>query len=188
LILIIDNYDSFTYNLYQQIAKQGQSVRVFRHDAIDIEQIATIQPTHIVISPGPKRPQDSGVSLEVIRQFYKNIQILGVCLGHQCIGEVFGSKTVQAPLILHGKTDTVHHSGLGLLLDLPNPFIAARYNSLTLDKVPKEFTLTAWSEDGSIMAMQHQQYPLHGLQFHPESFMTPQGDVIIKSFLQCTAS
>jgi anthranilate synthase component 2 len=183
LILIIDNYDSFTYNLYQQLATLGQTVVVAKHDAIDIERIKNMRPTHIVFSPGPKRPEDSGISLEVIRQLHTSIPILGVCLGHQCIGEVFGSKTVQAPVIVHGKTDVIHHTKSGLLSKLPNPFVAARYNSLVLDTLPNEFKLTAWSDDGSIMALQHKQYPLYGVQFHPESFMTPHGDLIMKNFL-----
>jgi len=183
LILIIDNYDSFTYNLYQQIAAFGQSVKVVKHDAVTAKQIQAMHPSHIVISPGPKRPQDSAISLEVIRQLYTRIPILGVCLGHQCIGEVFGSKTIQAPIIVHGKTDSIHHIESGLLSKLSNPFVAARYNSLVLDKLPSSFQLTAWSDDGSIMAMQHQQYPLYGVQFHPESFMTSHGDLIMKDFL-----
>ena len=185
LILIIDNYDSFTYNLYQQIASLGYPTTVAQHDAIDIKQVKDLRPTHIVISPGPKRPQDSGVSLEVIRKFYRHIPMLGVCLGHQCIGEVFGSKTVEAPVIVHGKTDAIHHKKSGLFLNLPNPFMAARYNSLVLDTLPDEFALTAWSDDGSIMAIQHTTYPVYGVQFHPESFMTPHGNVIMKNFLQC---
>lgn len=158
---------------------------VAKHDAITIKQIKALQPTHIVISAGPKRPQDSGISLEVIRQLHKSIPILGVCLGHQCIGEVFGAKTIEAPVIVHGKTDSIYHKKSGLLSSLPNPFIAARYNSLVLDKLPSELRLTAWSDDGSIMALQHEQYPLYGVQFHPDSFMTPHGDVIMKNFLAC---
>jgi anthranilate synthase/aminodeoxychorismate synthase-like glutamine amidotransferase len=183
LILIIDNYDSFTYNLYQQIAALGQSVVVAKHDAITIKQITAMHPTHIVISPGPKRPKDSGISLEVIEKLHTSIPILGVCLGHECIGEVFGSKIVQAPVILHGKTDTIHHTKAGLFSNVPNPFVAARYHSLVVDTLPSKFKRTAWSNDGSIMALQHEQYPLYGVQFHPESFMTPQGDVIMKNFL-----
>jgi anthranilate synthase/aminodeoxychorismate synthase-like glutamine amidotransferase len=186
MILIIDNYDSFTYNLYQQIAAMGHTVKVVKHDAITVAQIIAMQPTHIVISPGPKRPRDSGISNEVIRQFYKTIPILGVCLGHQCIGEIFGSHTVEAPVIVHGKAGAIQHTKTGLFKGLPDPFMAARYNSLVLDTVPNEFRRTAWSGDGSIMAIQHEQYQLYGVQFHPESFMTPLGDVIMRNFLQCT--
>lgn len=161
---------------------------VAKHDAITIKQITALHPTHIVISPGPKRPEDSGISLEVIRQFYKSTPILGVCLGHQCIGEVFGSKTIEAPTIVHGKADTIQHTKSGILAQLPDPFMAARYNSLVLDKLPDEFRLTAWSNDDSIMAIQHERYQLYGLQFHPESFMTPFGNVIMESFLQCSTT
>lgn len=185
MILIIDNYDSFTYNLYQQVAGLGYSVEVFKHDAITIDQIESIKPTHIIISPGPKGPKDSGISLKVIEKFYKTIPILGVCLGHQCIGIVFGSSVVQAPHIMHGKTEAIQHDNFGLFRSLKNPFVAARYNSLVLDHVPSNFTLTATSEDGSIMAIQHDKYQLFGIQFHPESFMTPHGNVIMKNFLQC---
>lgn len=187
MILIIDNYDSFTYNLCQQIAQLGHAVKVVAHDAVTIKQIENMQPSHIVVSPGPKRPQNSRISLQAIQHFYKTVPLLGVCLGHQCIGEVFGSNTVEAPTILHGKTDVIHHKKRGLLAKLPNPFIAARYNSLVLDRVPPDFHLSAWSTDGSIMAIEHKKYPVYGVQFHPESFMTPQGNIIMRSFLQCTA-
>lgn len=186
LILILDNYDSFTYNLYQQVAGLGYSAMVVKHDAIALADIRKLQPTHIIISAGPKRPEDSGICLSVIRQFYKDIPILGVCLGHQCIGEVFGSKTIEAPEIIHGKVDDIHHKKFGLFHNLPTPFKAARYNSLVLNKLPKDFRLTASSNDGTIMAIQHERYQLYGVQFHPESFMTPLGDVIMKNFLQCT--
>jgi anthranilate synthase/aminodeoxychorismate synthase-like glutamine amidotransferase len=188
LILIIDNYDSFTYNLYQQIARLGHSVVVAEHDAITIDQIKTMSPTHIVISPGPKRPENSGISCGVIQQLHKRIPILGVCLGHQCIGQVFGSNVIEAPTIMHGKPDAVQHTQSGLFTNLPSPFMAARYNSLVLDKLPKNFQLSAWSDDGTIMALEHEQYPLYGVQFHPESFMTEHGDMLMRSFLQCTAS
>ncbi len=185
MILIIDNYDSFTYNLSQQIAGLGHIVEVRKNDKISIEQISSMNPTHIVISAGPKRPENSGISLEVIRQFYKTIPILGVCLGHQCIGEVFGSHVIKAQQILHGKVDSVNHTKSGLFRNLSTPLIAARYNSLVLDSVPKDFTLTGWSDDGSIMALQHKKLPVFGVQFHPDSFMTPKGDKIISNFILC---
>lgn len=187
MILLIDNYDSFTYNLYQQIAGLGYLVLVVKHDAIDKEQVMGMGPTHIVISPGPKRPEDSGKSLEIIRRFYKTIPILGVCLGHQCIGEVFGSRTIQAPTIMHGKTDVIHHQQNGLFSGVPNPFRAARYHSLVVDTLPADFERTAWSSDDSIMGMQHSKYPVFGVQFHPESFMTEHGNKIMKNFLRCKA-
>jgi anthranilate synthase/aminodeoxychorismate synthase-like glutamine amidotransferase len=183
MVLIIDNYDSFTYNLYQQIAGLGHKTQVVKHDAISISEIEKLKPSHIIISPGPKRPEDSGISLDVIKHFYKTTPILGVCLGHQCIGEVFGSKTVNAPAIMHGKTDRIYHNQDGLFVSLDSPFTAARYHSLVVDSTPDGFTRTAWSEDGSIMALQHNKYPLYGVQFHPESFLTAEGDIIMRSFL-----
>ena len=185
MILIIDNYDSFTYNLFQQIAKQGYDVRVVKHDEVSIQDIHLLDPTHIVISPGPKSPKDSGISLDVIRAFYKKIPLLGVCLGHQCIGEVFGSATVGAKSIMHGKVDTILHTGKGLFQSLSRPIQVARYHSLMVSKLPLDFTKTAWSNDGTIMAMQHKTYPVFGVQFHPESFMTEYGDTIIRNFLTC---
>jgi anthranilate synthase component 2 len=184
MILIIDNYDSFTYNLYQQIAWLSKNeVRVVQHDSITLREIKLLNPTHIVISPGPKTPKDSGISMSAIKEFYKTTPILGVCLGHQCIGEIFGSQTVHASVIMHGKTDAIHHNKHGLFKNVPNPFIVARYNSLVVDKLPDGFTLTAWSDDGTIMAMQHKRYPLFGVQFHSESFMTIGGDKLMKEFL-----
>jgi len=185
MILIIDNYDSFTYNLYQQVARIScDDVQVFQHDNITVEEIKQLDPTHIVISPGPKSPVDSGVSMFVIKEFYKSIPILGVCLGHQCIGEVFGSQTIKAPVIIHGKTDEIHHNGQGLFRNVSDPFIAARYNSLVIDSLPDNFIKTAWSNDGTIMAIQHEDYPLFGVQFHPESFMTVDGDLLMMEFLK----
>ncbi|MEK7059413.1 MAG: aminodeoxychorismate/anthranilate synthase component II [Patescibacteria group bacterium] len=184
MVLIIDNYDSFTYNLYQQIAGLGHSVEVVKHDATALEVIETMKPSHIVISPGPGRPDDSGISLDVIRHFYKTTPILGVCLGHQCIGEVFGSRTVAAPTIMHGKADLIHHSGTGLFAGVVDPLEVARYHSLVVYAVPEGFERTAWSNDGSIMGMQHDEYPLYGVQFHPESFMTNDGMTIMSNFLK----
>jgi anthranilate synthase component 2 len=183
MILIIDNYDSFTYNLYQQIAKLGYDVMVAKHDQIDVEKIRELAPTHIIISPGPKMPRDSGVSMDVIREFYKTIPILGVCLGHQCIAEVFGAHTITATDIVHGKSDVIIHSASNLFSGIPTRFLAARYHSLMVDKLPDDFTLCAWSNDGTIMAMQHKDYPVFGVQFHPESFMTEHGEKLMKNFL-----
>jgi anthranilate synthase/aminodeoxychorismate synthase-like glutamine amidotransferase len=183
MILLIDNYDSFTYNIFQQIETLGYNVHIAKHDEIDIRAIKKINPSHIVISPGPKSPKDSGVSMDVIQEFYKNIPILGVCLGHQCIGEVFGSKTIRSTKIVHGKAGLVTHVGAGLFDGVPNPFQAARYHSLMVNELPSGFIKTAWSDDGTIMAMQHKEYPLFGVQFHPESFMTEYGNEIMRNFL-----
>lgn len=183
MIVLIDNYDSFTYNLFQQIESLGYDVRVFKHDKIRIDDIRNMNPSHIVISPGPKTPKDSGISLDVIREFYKDVPLLGVCLGHQCLGEVFGVRTVQALEVMHGKTDVIYHEQMGIFSRLPVPFRAARYHSLMVDAVPEDFVRTAWAADGTIMAMQHKDYPVFGVQFHPESFMTEYGDQLMRNFL-----
>jgi anthranilate synthase/aminodeoxychorismate synthase-like glutamine amidotransferase len=183
MILLIDNYDSFTYNLYQQVAKLGYEVRVVTHDAITVEQIAQLRPEKIIISPGPKTPDDSGVCLEVIKAFYKTTPILGVCLGHQCIGQLFGAKVIHAPKVVHGKTSAIRHASAGIFARLPDPLVVARYHSLIIDRVPLDFTRTAWTNDGLIMGIQHKQYPLHGIQFHPESFMTEYGNNLMRNFL-----
>lgn len=183
MILIIDNYDSFTYNLYQQVESLGEKTRVFKHDEIKISEIEKLKPKKIIISPGPKRPEDSGISTKVVQKFYTRIPILGVCLGHQCIGQLFGSKIVHAKNILHGKTSQIYHTEDKLFSQVQNPFTAARYHSLIVDKVPKDFILTAWTEKNEIMAMQHNKYPLYCVQFHPESFLTKEGSKIMKNFL-----
>ncbi|MDB5167594.1 MAG: trpG [Candidatus Saccharibacteria bacterium] len=185
MILLIDNYDSFTYNLYQQIASLGYDVHVVKHDEITIDEIRTVQPSHIVVSPGPKTPRDSGISMDVIREFYMTMPILGVCLGHQCISEVFGVHTIAANEIVHGKSSNITHIAKGIFEGVPSPFLAARYHSLMIDKVPKDFSLTAWSDDKTIMGIQHNIYPLFGVQFHPESFMTEHGEIIMRNFLAC---
>lgn len=180
-ILLIDNYDSFTYNLYQQICRLGGDATVRKHDDISFGEVRNHDA--IVISPGPKKPSDSGFSCEVISAFYKSKPILGVCLGHQCIGEVFGAKTVRAPKVMHGKTSSVFHNGNGIFKGIKNPFKAARYHSLVIDRVPEEFSLTAWTRDKTIMGIEHDQYPVFGVQFHPESFLTESGDKLIRNFL-----
>lgn len=185
MVLIIDNYDSFTYNLAQQIGSLGHEVKVAKNDEITLDAIRTITPTHIVISPGPGRPESSGISSDVIQEFYKTTPILGVCLGMQAIGGVFGSKTIQAPIIVHGKAEDVFHDSQGIFAGVPSPFKVARYHSLAVDKLPKEFALTAWSSDKTIMAMAHKKYQIYGVQFHPESFMTDYGVQLMKNFLLC---
>ncbi|MBL4694422.1 aminodeoxychorismate/anthranilate synthase component II [Candidatus Gracilibacteria bacterium] len=179
MILLIDNYDSFTYNLFQQIESLGAKVIVKKHD----EDISKLKPSKIVISPGPGRPEDAGNSMKVIKKFYKSIPILGVCLGHQCIGEIFGSKIIQAQNILHGKTSEIFHTEDKLFHGLTNPVTVARYHSLVIDKTPKDFSLTAWDENDEIMAIHHNKYPLFGIQFHPESFLTTEGNKLMQNFL-----
>ncbi|MDO8499833.1 MAG: aminodeoxychorismate/anthranilate synthase component II [bacterium] len=183
MILLIDNYDSFTHNLSQQLESLGYATKVVTHDKISIKQIQKLKPTHIVISPGPGRPEDGGISMAVIKKFYKTTPVLGVCLGHECIGQIFGAKIVQAKQIMHGKTSVIQHTGQGLFKNLPNPFSAARYHSLVINKVPPDFTLTAWTDDNEIMGVAHKMYPLYGVQFHPESFMTEHGSKLLANFL-----
>ncbi len=183
MILLIDNYDSFTYNLYQLIGELGFDVVVKKHDEITIQEIESLKPEKIVISPGPKRPEDAGISMDTIKNFYKSIPILGVCLGHQCIGQLFGVNVIHAKDVLHGKTSKVSHDGKGMFEGIKNPFAAARYHSLAIEKVPEGFELRAWTEDKEIMAIQHKEYPLYGIQFHPESFMTEDGTRLMRNFL-----
>lgn len=183
MILIIDNYDSFTYNLYQQIESLGKKTKVVKHDQISLEEIKKLKPSKIVISPGPGRPENAGISTKLVQNFYTEIPILGVCLGHECIGQLFSSKVVHAKQILHGKTSDIYHNEDKLFKGLKNPFKAARYHSLILNKVPKEFNLTAWTKDNAIMAIHHNEYPLFGVQFHPESFLTEEGNKLMHNFL-----
>ena len=183
MILLIDNYDSFTYNLFQQLESLGAGTRVVAHDRITLQDIKRLQPTHIVISPGPKRPRDSGICPAVIRHFYATIPILGVCLGHECIGAEFGARVVHARQIMHGKTSLMYHTARGLFKAMPSPFEAARYHSLAIDRVPDEFLLSAWDSNNEIMAISHRNFPVHGIQFHPESFMTKHGSKLIRNFL-----
>lgn len=184
MILVIDNYDSFTYNIVQQIEALGAKCEVFYNDKITLEQIARKKPAKIIISPGPGTPDDAGVSCAVIKRFYKTIPILGVCLGHQCIGVNFKAKLVHAKRTMHGKTSQVVHSGKNLFKDVPSPFEAARYHSLVIDDIKKPLKITATSNDGTVMAVEHTKYPVFGVQFHPESFLTPGGKTIIRNFLR----
>jgi len=180
-ILLIDNYDSFTFNLYQQICRLGADVCVLKNDEAHISDVSKYDA--VVISPGPKNPSDSGISCEIISKFKNKKTILGVCLGHQCIGEVFGAKTIHAKKVMHGKTSSVFHNGDRLFAGMKSPFKAARYHSLMLDRVPDEFDLTAWTSGKTIMGIAHREYPIYGVQFHPESFLTENGDIIIRNFL-----
>ena len=186
MLIVIDNYDSFTYNLVQYFGELGAKLKVFRHDQISVEQVQALKPSHLVISPGPGRPEDAGISKELILSLYQQIPILGVCLGHQCIGEVFGGKTVHAPSLMHGKTSAVYHNdSASLFASISSPFTATRYHSLVLDprSLPTSLTMTAWTEDNVIMAIQHVQYPTFGIQFHPESILTTEGKLMLKNFL-----
>ena len=184
MLLIIDNYDSFTYNLVQSFQCLGQDVRVYTHDAIDIQTIEQLAPDYLVISPGPKGPEDAGISCAAIQHFYSTIPILGVCLGHQCIAAAFGGKIIQSPEIIHGKTSLISHHKQGLFDELPNPFLATRYHSLAIDinTLPNCFAIDAWA-DNTIMAISHRKYPLFGLQFHPEAILTEHGLKLLSHFL-----
>ena len=187
MLLAIDNYDSFTYNLVQYLGELGADVKVFRNDRITLEGIRQLQPQGIVISPGPGRPDDAGVSLDVIRELAAELPILGVCLGHQSIGQVFGGKVIGAPELMHGKTSPIRHNGLGVFEGLPDPFEATRYHSLIVerDSCPPELEITAWTEDGIIMGLRHRDYPhLQGVQFHPESILTVSGKALLQNFIR----
>ena len=184
-ILVLDNYDSFVYNLVQELGELGAAPFVFRNDAIDVEGIRAQKPDALLISPGPGRPEDGGVSLAAIRTLAGEVPILGVCLGHQCIGQVFGGAVVAAPHLMHGKTSEIHHDGQGIFSGLPNPFVATRYHSLVVDpaSVPKELMVTATSADGVIMGLRHRELPVEGVQFHPESVLTVSGPALLGNFL-----
>jgi anthranilate synthase component 2 len=190
MLLMIDNYDSFTYNLVQYFGELGEQVQVIRNDQLDVDAIAALQPERIVISPGPCTPNEAGVSLEVIERLGARIPILGVCLGHQGIGQAFGGRVIRASRIMHGKTSPVHHRGLGVFAGLPSPFEATRYHSLVVEQasLPDCLEVTAWTEneDGSIeeiMGLRHRQLPIEGVQFHPESILTQHGHALLANFL-----
>lgn len=187
MLLMIDNYDSFTYNLVQYFGELGAEVQVHRNDAITLEAIAALKPSHLVISPGPGTPSEAGISLDVIRRFGGEIPLLGVCLGHQSIGEVFGGKVVRAPMLMHGKTSPIHHADQGVFQGLPQPFEATRYHSLIVERegLPDCLEVTAWTEDGLIMGLRHRTLPrLQGVQFHPESILTVAGHDLLRNFLR----
>ena len=197
MILVIDNYDSFTYNLVQYLGELGaefpvaEAIEVYRNDQISLEHIGQLQPDAIVISPGPGRPEDAGISQSIIESFGAALPILGVCLGHQSIGQVFGGKIVAAPVLMHGKTSSVHHTGTGVFAGLENPLTATRYHSLVIDRqaCPDVLEITAWVDDGTIMGVRHRQYPhVQGVQFHPESVLTASGKQLLRNFLASIAS
>lgn len=193
MIIVIDNYDSFTYNLVQYLGELGSefpvagSIEVYRNDQIDLETIKKLKPDGIVISPGPGRPEDAGISLQLIEDLGATFPILGVCLGHQSIGQVFGGKIISAPVLMHGKTSEVHHNNVGIFQGIDNPLTATRYHSLVIEKetIPDVLEITAWVEDGTIMGVRHRQYPhIQGVQFHPESILTQSGKELLRNFLK----
>jgi anthranilate synthase/aminodeoxychorismate synthase-like glutamine amidotransferase len=185
VLLLIDNYDSFTWNLAQYLGELGAAPLVRRNDEISVEEIETLRPARIVISPGPGRPEDAGISVEVIRRFGPVIPLLGVCLGHQGIGIAFGGSVVRAPQLMHGKVSAVCHDGRGVFRGLPQPFTAGRYHSLVVaDPLPDRLEAAARTDDGTIMGVRHREYPIHGVQFHPESVLTNAGHQMLRNFLE----
>lgn len=189
-IVVIDNYDSFTYNLVQELGELGADLVVHRNDAVTVAEIERAEPDGIIISPGPGRPEDAGISEAVVTELGSRIPVLGVCLGHQCIGRVFGGSVVRAPQLMHGKTSAIHHNGAGVLRGLPDPFTATRYHSLVVDAatVPAELEVTARTADGVVMGLRHRHLPIEGVQFHPESILSPQGPALLANFLATAAS
>lgn len=193
MIIVIDNYDSFTYNLVQYLGELGQEfpvaaeIQVYRNDRIDLKTIESLKPDGVVISPGPGRPEDAGISLQLIDQLGSNLPILGVCLGHQTIGQVFGGRIVAAPSLMHGKTSQVSHQNVGVFKGLTSPFTATRYHSLVIERstIPDILEITAWIEDGTIMGIRHRNFPhIQGVQFHPESILTDSGKQLLRNFLE----
>ncbi len=186
MLLMIDNYDSFTYNLVQYFGELGQDLKIYRNDKITIREIEQMKPDRIVVSPGPCTPREAGISIEVIRHFAGSIPILGVCLGHQAIGEAFGGEVVRAPYLMHGKTSLIHHDGRTIFAGLSNPFVATRYHSLVVKRetMPSAFEISAWTEDGVVMGIRHKQFKVEGVQFHPESILTGVGKELLGNFLK----
>jgi anthranilate synthase/aminodeoxychorismate synthase-like glutamine amidotransferase len=189
MILLIDNYDSFTYNLVQRLGEMDPNIdlEVHRNDKITLDDIAAKKPTHIIISPGPCTPKEAGISNEVLKRFAPTTPILGVCLGHQCIGHSFGGEVVRNERIMHGKTSPIHHDGKGVFAGMSNPFEATRYHSLVIKRDTfknPDFVITAWTDEGEIMGVRHRSWPLHGVQFHPESFLTIEGPKLLKNFVE----
>ncbi len=186
MLLLIDNYDSFTYNLYQYLEELGARVTVRRNDEVTLAEIEAMQPSHLVISPGPCTPNEAGLSCQIIAHFGTRIPTLGVCLGHQAIGQVYGGRVIRAPEPVHGKTSLMYHQGGGVFQGLPSPFSANRYHSLIVERasLPDELEITSETADGLIMGLRHRQYPVEGVQFHPESIMTPQGKDLLRNFLR----
>ena len=185
MLLMIDNYDSFTFNLVQYFGELGEDVRTYRNDEITLEQIEKLNPTRICISPGPCTPHEAGVSVPVLKHFAGKLPILGVCLGHQSIGAAFGGKVIRAKEVMHGKTSPIQHTGVGVFKDLPSPYTIIRYHSLAIEResLPDCLEVTAWTEDGEIMGVRHKDYAIEGVQFHPESILSEHGHALLKNFL-----
>jgi len=186
MLLMVDNYDSFTYNLVQYFGELGEDVRVFRNDAITLKEIAAMKPDRLVISPGPCSPKEAGISVDAIKAFAGKLPILGVCLGHQSIGYAFGGEIIHAKQLMHGKVSAVQHANVGIFANLPNPFKATRYHSLAIrrETMPACLEVTAWTEDGEIMGVRHKEHAIQGVQFHPESIMTEHGHALLQNFLK----
>ncbi|HZB71262.1 MAG TPA: aminodeoxychorismate/anthranilate synthase component II [Acidimicrobiales bacterium] len=185
-VLVIDNYDSFVYNLVQYLGELGAEPLVYRHDELTLDEAVDLAPDAVLVSPGPGRPEDAGLSNEAIRRLGADRPVLGVCLGHQCIGQVFGGEVVRAPALMHGKTSLVRHAGVGVFAGLPDPFEATRYHSLVVqpDSVPDALEVTAWTDDGVVMGLRHRELPIEGVQFHPESILTVGGHDLLRNFLR----
>jgi anthranilate synthase component 2 len=185
MLLMIDNYDSFTYNLVQYLGELGQEVKVIRNDEMTVDAIENLAPERIVVSPGPCTPNEAGVSLELIKRLAGRVPILGVCLGHQAIGQAFGGRIVHAKTLMHGKVSRIHHAGTGVFAGLPSPYDATRYHSLAIERAscPADLEVTAWTEDGEIMGVRHRSLPVEGVQFHPESILTEHGHALLRNFL-----
>ena len=188
MIVLIDNYDSFTYNLVQKLGEvdRKNTIKVFRNDKVTVDEVEALKPTHIVISPGPCTPKEGGISNDVIKHFAPKIPVLGVCLGHQCIGYNFGGIVERAARLMHGKTDQIHHDGRTIYVGMPNPFTATRYHSLIIRQgtMPPEFEISSWTDQNEIMGVRHKTWPLEGVQYHPESFLTEQGEKLLGNFLK----
>jgi anthranilate synthase component 2 len=185
MILLIDNYDSFTYNLVQYLGELGERVRVVRNDELSVGEIEALAPERIVLSPGPCTPNEAGVSLELVRRMAGRVPLLGVCLGHQAIGQAFGGRVVHAKTLMHGKVSSIHHTGAGVFRGLPSPYQATRYHSLAIEResCPADLEVTAWTDDGEIMGVRHRSLPIEGVQFHPESILTEHGHALLRNFL-----
>ena len=190
MLLMIDNYDSFTYNLVQYLGELGEDIRVFRNDAVTLGEIEALAPERIVISPGPCTPKEAGISMEVVRHFGGRIPILGVCLGHQSIGAACGGVVIRAPYLMHGKTSMIHHDGRTIFKGLKNPFEATRYHSLVVERksLPDCFEVSAWTDDGEIMGLRHREKTIEGVQFHPESILTLEGKNLLRNFIELSAA
>jgi len=186
MLLMIDNYDSFTYNLVQYFGELGEDVQTYRNDEITLEKIAALKPDRICISPGPCTPNEAGVSVPLLKNFAGKLPILGVCLGHQSIGAAFGGKIIRAQQVMHGKTSVIQHTGLGVFKNIPNPYTVIRYHSLAIERssLPDCLEITAWTEDGEIMAVRHKEFAIEGVQFHPESILSEHGHALLKNFLE----